>query len=67
MTRPRQHSPRNEQLELFVERTKRPTWGSLPRETRQRVGDLIAQMFLQHLREDGSRSNHKEVGHARED
>ena len=67
MKRPRQGSPRCEQLELFAEKTKRPTLGSLPRETRQRISDLIAQMFLQQLRENGSKSNRKEVVHARED
>jgi hypothetical protein len=35
MTRPRQRSPKYEQLELFVEKAKRPTWGSLPREAGQ--------------------------------
>lgn len=64
---PSQRSPRCEQLELFAEKPKRPTWESLPRETRQRISGLIAQMFLQHVRENGSRSNHKEVIHARED
>ena len=67
MKLPRQRSPRCEQIELFAEKTKRPTWGSLPRETRQSISDLIAQMLLQYLRENDSRSNRKEVVHARED
>ena len=56
-----------EQLELFVEKTERLTWGNLPRETRQRISDLISQMFLQHLRENDSKSDRKEAAHARED
>ena len=40
MKRPRPGSPRCEQLELFAEKTKRPTLGSLPRETRQRISEL---------------------------
>jgi hypothetical protein len=62
---PRQRSPSCEQLELFAEETKRPAWRSLPRETRQHISDLIAQMLLQ-LREDDTKSG-KEVDHARED
>lgn len=67
MKRPRQRSPRCEQLELFAEKPQRPTWESLSRETRRRISELIAQMFLQHVRDNGSRSNRQEVGHARED
>jgi hypothetical protein len=64
MKRPRLRSPRCEQLELFAEKAKRPTWGSLTRETRQRISDLIAQMLLQQLRGHDSKSNGKEVVHA---
>lgn len=67
MKRSRQGSSRCEQLELFAEKTKRPTLRSLSRETRQRISDLIAQMFLQQLRENGSKSNRQEMIHARED
>ena len=65
MTRPSQRSPRHEQLELFVEKAKRPTWGSLPREARQRISALISQMLLEHLQGIDSQHDRKEVVHER--
>lgn len=65
MKRPRQRSPRFEQLELFVERTRRPTWGNLPPEARQRISKLIAQMLLEHGQENDSQHDRQEVIHER--
>lgn len=65
MSRLRQRSPRLVQLELFAEKKNRPTWGSLPRETRQRISKLIAQMLLEHLQGNDSQGDRKEVVHER--
>lgn len=67
MKKPRQQSPRFEQLELFMARTKRPTWESLPQETKQRISELISQLFLEHLQGNAPRSDRKEVDYARQD
>ena len=65
MKKPRQRSPRFEQLELFVERTNRPRWVNLSREARERISELIAQMFLVHLHGNDLQHNRKEVVHDR--
>jgi len=65
MTRRLQRSPRFEQLELFVEKAKCPTWVSLPREARQRISELIAQMLLDHLRGNDAPNDGQEVVHER--
>lgn len=65
MKSPRQRSLRFEQLELFVERTKRPTWRNLPQAARERIVTLLARMLLDYQHLNDSRNERQEVVHER--